>query len=170
MEEHEILFAAKFYLDNKRAIHTRHPYNILMLMSEFGGFFRSIFDSLNVLGYFFNQRMFIGKVLWEEYFIKNYHRNKKSKHKKDAKSAHGCITVTDFTYSDKFSHIKLYFCKAFCCKFNQEPKKFLKKSEFLYQKGYEMVEDHINIFRFINSVRKMEAGLSAVIEGDPKLI
>jgi hypothetical protein len=84
MEEHEILFAAKFYLDNKRAIHTRHPYNILMLMSEFGGFFRSIFDSLNVLGYFFNQRMFIGKVLWEEYFIKNYN-HKKSKLKKDCK-------------------------------------------------------------------------------------
>lgn len=33
-----------------------------------------------------------------------------------------------------------------------------------------MVEDHINIFTFINSVRKMEAGLSAVIENDPKLI
>ena len=52
-----------------------------MLMLEFGGFFRLIFDSLKGFGYFFNQRMFIGKVLWEEYFIKNYghdHQRKSS--------------------------------------------------------------------------------------------
>ena len=46
----------------------------------------------------------------------------------------------------------------------------MKRSEVLYQKGYEIVENHINIFKFVNSVRKMEAGLSALIEENPELI
>jgi len=50
--------------------HKREAYNILQLLSEFGGLHRSIFGALGILGFFINTRLFIGKLIREMYFIK----------------------------------------------------------------------------------------------------
>ena len=109
-------------------------------MSEFGGFFRLIFDMLKGVGFFINTRMFVGKMLWEMYFMKLGKKHAGHHHHdfdKKIKALSANIQDINFSYLDKFSHIKTYCCMAFCCKVNKHPREFLTRSQYLYQKGYD---------------------------------
>ena len=70
--------------------------------------------------------MFIGKILWEMYFVKlssNHQNHDESKEfSNKTKSLSKNIDEIHFSYIDKFSHIKTYFCMACCCKFNKKPR------------------------------------------------
>ena len=82
---------------------------------------------LKGIGFFINTRMFIGKMLWEMYFMKlsNNHRHGDDDHckgfNKKLKTLSSNIQDINFSYVDKFSHIKTYFCMSCCCKFKQHP-------------------------------------------------
>ena len=52
-EEEEIMFASNFYLSDEMIIHKRHVYNVIHLISEFGGFCL----------FFYNFFLFISMIL-----------------------------------------------------------------------------------------------------------
>ena len=88
--------------------------------------------------------MFIGKMLWEMYFMKlsKKHQHCGSGHghssfEKKIKALSTNIQIIDFSYLDKFSHIKKFLCMTFCCKIKVRPKEYLSRSEYLFQKGYD---------------------------------
>ena len=77
----------------------------------------------------------------------------------------------DFNFFDKFTHIKLGICKALCCKCKTSKKEYLTKSQLLYMKGYKKImRRDLNIEYLLKSIKKLKAGLAAVIADDPHLI
>ena len=89
----------------------------------------------------------------------------KAKHGKEIK----------FSLNDKFSERKLLIkpCwqamyKCFGWKF--EYKKFLSKSEYIYQKGYDKVVKELDIIHILKTMHKVNAGVAAVVENDSQLM
>ena len=52
-----------FYYDENMQYHHKKLFDILDLMSKFGGLYGSLFTFLGVIGGFYNSRMFIGELV-----------------------------------------------------------------------------------------------------------
>ena len=57
-----------------------------------------------------------------------------------------------------------------CLGQNFDNKKFLSKSEYIYQKGYDKVVKELDIIHILKTIHKVNAGVAAVIENDSQLM
>jgi hypothetical protein len=70
VEENELYFRTHFYLSPSIMVHTRNCYNIIDLLSDFGGMSPIILFVFQFLATAINQRLIIAKFIRSIYFIK----------------------------------------------------------------------------------------------------
>ena len=70
-----------------------------------------------------------------------------------------------FKFTDKFSGlIRIFFeIKNKVFKKEQSMHAYLNDSEYVYQKGYDLVENEINLFNIIQTIQKLKAGMATLV-------
>ena len=97
-----------FFLANTKVEHNAEIYSILDLLSQFGGFYGSIFQVLRVIGGFYNLRFLFGHLIENLYF---------KKYKSVTGQGASSIESIGFSFFDVFfTQIKYNIYKIFCCK------------------------------------------------------
>ena len=73
-----------------------------------------------------------------------------------------------FKFTDKFSHILRMFheTKNKMKKVDASMHTFLDDSEYIYQRGYDLVENEINLFNIIQTIQKLKAGMATLVGKD----
>ena len=135
--------------------HTRQVYNILDLLSKFGGLAGIIFKVFAVLGRNFNERLLFSKFIRSLYFKKNQN-HKESKNK---------IELCHFKLMDHLPSLKRTLQRLFCLKVN--PKSYNQK---VFDAGKYNVEKDLSVVQLVYTIRKLKAGLSAIIKNDENLM
>ena len=73
----------------------------------------------------------------------------------------------EFSFFDIFSHIKRLFCYFALCKCKKDDeKKYLSHSEFIYLHAFEMVEEELNIYHELKSMKKLKAAASFLLQNE----
>ena len=140
-QEDRIFYGTYFFLSNSRSEHSRRLYTVLDLLAQIGGMYSIFFTIAYLCGHYVNTQMFMHKMMSEMQFVKYSDKYLQSPQcdqqllDRSTRLTSANLFDLKYNYLDIFSHIK-----TTCCSIRyggaKLKKGFLKKSEYLYQKGY----------------------------------
>ena len=147
-------------------------YNLIDLFSEFGGLFSVLLCASSGIGYYVNSRVHSASLLKEMYLLK---LSSKKDPKKDTWKKMNQVTQhlseINFDERDKFSEVKQYCIKFFCCKIKKDSEKEkMKRTEKIFLKGLYIIQKELDIANILTTINKLKAGLSAVMADDTHLM
>ena len=70
MLEDSYMLGIYFFCGDTYTEHRKEAFNMLDLLSKFGGLYGSIFQFLGLLGGFYNSRLLVGDLIKKLYFVK----------------------------------------------------------------------------------------------------
>ena len=65
-----LIFGSYFFLDDTRYEHRRDVQKFLHLISTFGGFGSAIYNTVSLVGFYVNQKLFMGYLITKLYKVK----------------------------------------------------------------------------------------------------
>jgi len=111
-----VYWGSYFFLSDYKTQHKREVYGIIAFIEDFGGLFAIFFDFLIIFGGMINQKLFMGKLIKDSYFIKLKDKNNLPRSLKgktfDLTSR---LSGVDFGFFDMIMELKKYTLYVCCC-------------------------------------------------------
>ena len=136
-----VIFGSYFFLSDDRIEHQRTVFTMQDVMAKFGGMCRLVFAFFGFIGLQLNQKMLFAKYIRNMYFKRSKNEN---------------LEAIRFRYCDIFSQL-------LPCFKDSKPQKF-------YRKSYKKMMVQLDILHVTTALQKIQASISAILDGDQKLM
>ena len=140
--------------------HSRYAFNVLNMLSSFGGILSAILNTFAVIGVFCNSQLFYANLIGHLYFVKlDSNKTMCNNLNNRLNPLTGKLHDIEFNIADKF-----YFANAArCCR---RGRRTHNSSSKVFEKGTELMDYHMDISNILEAMAKIKAGLAAVIDNN----
>ena len=139
-ENQLIIYGTYFFMSNDIAYQSRTVYNLLTVISDFGGIMEILTFVFMVSCTAFNDQQLVAKSIRSLFFQKN------------SRDANSKFLPIKFKLADKFQDL----C---CVKWRRKP----SDSQIIFTKGSLRIREEFNIFMIVQSIQKLKAAVAALI-------
>jgi hypothetical protein len=151
-ESQLMLFGSYFFLSDETLLHTRKAYDLLSVLSDFGGILEIFMFIFFAVWNKYNEQGLLIKSIRAVYFETEVDQDSHPHNGHDLKPIKLRIL-------DSFSRLLKRLC---CCVKKQED----SHTEALYTKAKYRIRQDLNMFRIIQAIHKIKATLSVLIGPD----
>ena len=156
--------------------HNRNMYNIIDMLSELGGLLGASFSVLQVILQYINLQFIMGKFIRNIYFLEMPEKKRLGIFKQIFTRTK--VITIKFNWwikmleAREFIHIPFNMCRR-----KKSQKDIVKISrtkkdfqELVFIKGREMAMNEMNIYTIIQTLQKLKAGLSVLVNDDKEIL